>query len=68
MRFILFFTVTFVLFYAIPVKHRKYLIFAASSFFIISFDAVTFILAFVTAAVIYGLALKTDAGKESKAN
>ncbi|MCU0372797.1 MAG: hypothetical protein MUE56_06095 [Ignavibacteria bacterium] len=64
----MFFTVTFVLFYAIPVKHRKYLIFVASSFFIISFDAVTFILAFVTAAVIYGLALKTAAGKESKAN
>jgi len=68
LRFILFFTVTFVLFYAIQVKYRKYIIFIASSFFIFSFDAVTFILAFVTAAVIYVLALKTAAGKKSKSN
>jgi alginate O-acetyltransferase complex protein AlgI len=60
LRFILFFSVTFVLFYAIPAKYRKYLIFIASSLFIISFDAVTFILAFITTAVLFGIALKTD--------
>ena len=54
--FLLFFVTVFLLNYVISSKHRKYLIFAASSVFILSFNLLSLIVVFLVSVIFYFLA------------